>query len=90
MKNLLLNELYLELANHLKWMPSETRRLISISITKTKGKVVVIPRRNINVLIDKEPIINYFLSKGYQQIPNWKEEDYTVYQWKISFKRNDN
>jgi hypothetical protein len=90
MKNLLLNELYLELANHLKWMPSETRKLISISITKTKGNIVVITRRDISVLIDKDPIINYFISKSYQQIPNWKEEDYRIYQWKLSFKRNDN
>lgn len=80
MKNLLLNELYLELANHLKWMPSETRKLISISITKTKSNIVVIPRRDISVLIDKDPIINYFISKSYQQILNWKEEDYRIYQ----------
>lgn len=92
MKNLLLNELYLELANHLKWMPSQTRKLILISIN-SKGIIIITPQKGITpqgILIDEEPIINFFISKKYLQIANYKEEDPAKYQWKLSFKRDDN
>jgi len=92
MRNLMISNLYFELAAYLKWMPSKTRKLICLGLSP-KGYLTVIPHKGITtqgILIDKEPIIKYFLSKGYKQVPNKKEENPEKFEWKLTFIKNDN